>query len=828
MSRCVLKKRIKQPLNVFLDNHVRRRWPCLYGFALCTLIIIPSVNAQTTTYEDWISQARQGSYTEAIQGLQQYQREHSNDSRVQLDLIRVHHWAAHPVEVLRLYQNLPSHLLLPSDVLLLVARTYKDNQQWDDALRLYRQGTRRFPTQQAFIMGLCMTLADKGETANALQCAQELKAARQQNPNYLLTRSYIYRVSGQPYEALRASQDALILQPRETEVIRSHELALHSAGLHRQAFEWQAQHDSLFTPTEKRTRQADYAAELTRLAPQPTRTLAERFVLAHRAMRLQDELINNDTGLEPPIFLQRVKGDRLIAIDVREDIKPKVEISSVGTSDYPNYAYGALGALQLRSRQPELAVVSYKQALTEPTLDAKTRLLYQTGLAFSLLEAGYESQALALTQEMERNTPTTYVLPGNPEALPNPDHTDALILKNTFYMYTGMLQSARENFSQASALAPNNVNLRVPLADAQRMSNLPRQAERNLKIAETSAPLQEDVIISQAQTALELQEYRQAEELLHYAKEHHPNNMRVLELEKDWQAYRKNELIVRSGFESGKGADVSGQDGLRTEAQWYSVPIAYNWRATVLAGSLHTNDEIGHNVNWQGAGVQWRARDWDAQMLVKRQDWGQGNKVGANIQIDHDLNDYLRIGTTIDYRTLDIPNRALAQNITANQAQLRIRTQNGPEQWAQAAYTATKFSDSNQRHSFQLTANQRLYTSPRIRIDAQLELWASSNKAIDAPYFNPHREYMAVPTLRLEHVLYQRYERRLSHALNVGAGLYHQRNYGDGGVGKASYEITYQHDRNLELGLSLQALSRPYDGKRERQTSGVLELKIKF
>lgn len=803
------------------------RWFCLGSFTLLTLTAFP-LNAQTAAYEEWIQQARQGFYTPALEGLEQYQRENSEELRVQLDLIRVNHWAGHPAEVLRLYQDLPSNALLPADVLLIAARTYKDSQQWEPALRLYREGTLRFPIQQAFITGLCMTLADAGQTANALQCAQTLQPATQQNYQYLLTLSYIYRVSGQSHEALRASQYALALKPNEAEVIRNHDLALHAAGLHRQALEWQAQHASLFSTSEQRSRQADYAAELTRLAPQPTRTFAERFVLANRAVQLQDQLVNSDKGLENPIFIQRVYGDRLIAIDVREDMVPSVDISPERATQYPAYAYGSLGALQLRSRKPEQAVASYQHALAQPALDAKTRLDYQTGLAFALLESGHETQALALTEEMERNTPKSYVLPGNPQVLPNPDYTDALILKNTLYMYTGLLKPARENFAEASALAPSNVNLRVPLADAQRMSNFPRHAEHNLKIAETSAPLQEDVIISQAQTALELQEYRQTEDLLNYAKAHYPTNIRVLELEKDWSTHQKNELILRSGFESGDGADVSGQDGLTNEAQWYSPPLAYNWRATVLAGHLNTNDDLGHNVSWQGAGVEWRARDWNSLMLVRRQDWGQGVKVGASVQLDHDLSDYWRIGTTLDYRTLDIPNRALAQNITANLAQLRVRTQNGPEQWVQAAYTATKFSDTNLRHSFQLNANQRLYTSPRFRVDAQLELWASSNKAINAPYFNPRREYMVVPVLRLEQLLYQRYERRLSHALNVGGGTYYQRDYGHGGVAKAGYELIYQHDRNLEVGLNLQALTRPYDGQREQQISGALELKIKF
>ena len=53
----------------------------------------------------------------------------------------------------------------------------------------------------------------------------------------------------------------------------------------------------------KKSAQADYAAELTRLAPQPTRTLAERFVLADRAVQLQDHILeNSDESLQSYLF----------------------------------------------------------------------------------------------------------------------------------------------------------------------------------------------------------------------------------------------------------------------------------------------------------------------------------------------------------------------------------------------------------------------------------------------------------------------------------------------------------------------------------------------
>lgn len=126
-------------------------------------------------------------------------------------------------------------------------------------------------------------------------------------------------------------------------MIRNHEQALHTARLNRQAVEWQERHEALFSPDERLERQADYAAELTRLAPQPTRTSAERFALANRAVQMQEELLDNSTPTsEQSQFLSRLQGDRLIALDVREDIVTGVDISAERGAHYPDYAAGAL------------------------------------------------------------------------------------------------------------------------------------------------------------------------------------------------------------------------------------------------------------------------------------------------------------------------------------------------------------------------------------------------------------------------------------------------------------------------------------------------------
>lgn len=406
MSRRSIKRQALQNVGLFpaRTSFLRRFW--LDSFTLLVLTAC-STSLHAASYEDWIKQARQGQYQSAIAGLQRYRQQHPQETRVQLDLMRIHAWAGQPQEVIHLYQSWPTNLPLPADVLLLTARAHKDARQWTPAQNLYREGMRRFPQQAAFTMGLCMSLADARLTAQALSCAQQLQPATRQNTIYLLTRSYIYRAAGQNYEALRVSQDALAVQPDKTDVIRDYDQSLHAAGLHRQAMEWQTLHPDIFSTADLADRQADYAAELTRLSPQPTRTLPERFLVANRAIALQDKLADSASFLGNPAFARRIRGDRLIAMDTREDAPSTVDIAPERAAQYPGYAYASLGALQLRARHPEQAVFSSERALAEPSLDAKTRTSYQTGLAFSLLESGREDQALALAERMEKDMPAT-------------------------------------------------------------------------------------------------------------------------------------------------------------------------------------------------------------------------------------------------------------------------------------------------------------------------------------------------------------------------------------------------------------------------------------
>src|SRR5690606_26662195 len=138
------------------------------------------------------------------------------------------------------------------------------------------------------------------------------------------------------------------------------------------------------------------------------------------------------------------------------------------------------------------------------------------------------------------------------------------------------------------------------------------------------------------------------------------------------------------------------------------------------------------------------------------------------------------------------------------------------------------FSDGNRRIEVEVSGRQRLYTTPRVRMDALLELSGSHNSADDAPYFNPKSDFTALPMLEVVHTLYQRYDTRWEQRFLAGAGLYSQQDHGSGAIFQIGYGQHFQYARNLDFGVLLTGTSRPYDGQRERDFRVLVSMTYRF
>lgn len=632
-----------------------------------------------------------------------------------------------------------------------------------------------------------------------------------------------------------------VAQPAQTQ----NEAALASAraeilGLERAGLPWLAlqaaqRNPGAVTPPKMRQLEADYAAELTRLAVITTRQESERFRIADRALAMYDDLIAKWTPLGAPAArdVARVRIDRLEALRARNLMASVIHEYQTLLRDgiaIPPYAMAHVAAAHLHQRRPDDARRFYELVNdTDNDLPPETRLDNQIGLFYSLVESEQHDQARRVIEAAVHEQPIWLYRKGNPNRVGNPlrlhaEHTEALS-----YLYADDTVEAEERLAHMVTAAPNNAGLRASMAAVYRERDQPRRADTELKIAETLEPRAIAVEAEQFQVAMDLGQWEHAEALLDDLQQRTPEHALTLNATRRWANHNKAELQVSAQGGLVSDTPVSGENDLTMETVLYSAPINYNWRPFAGVGYAQGDFEEGStHFRWTRAGVQWQGKGLTAEIEGSAQRYGHGTRPGARAAAYYDLNDHWQIGGEVAWRSIETPVRALHHNISSNSLTAYTRWRaNEQREWSLTA-TASRFSDSNKRLSLLLSGRERLYTSPHIKADALLGIYASRNSQRDAPYFNPRADIEVLPAIRVSHILYRRYERRLEHALTLGGGIYAQRGYGSGGVAAATYEVQYDHNRDISVGASLTGTTRPYDGNRERELRFMLNLNIRF
>src|SRR3546814_6851651 len=79
-------------------------------------------------------------------------------------------------------------------------------------------------------------------------------------------------------------------------------------------------------------------------------------------------------------------------------------------------------------------------------------------------------------------------------------------------------------------------------------------------------------------TALNLQEWEQAEILGHDATARYPERLSTQNLEREWELHNKAELRIQAGGGIASDSPVTGSGDLSMETVLYSAPIKHNWR----------------------------------------------------------------------------------------------------------------------------------------------------------------------------------------------------------------------------------------------------------
>ncbi|MYN12058.1 poly-beta-1,6 N-acetyl-D-glucosamine export porin PgaA [Pusillimonas sp. TS35] len=789
-------------------------------------------------YDALIIQARNGEYEPALAMLREHSQQYPHDLRAAYDRALIASWARRPAETIAAYEALtptPNHP--PADVLATVAAAYRDTRQWDKSLVLYRDGRRLYPRHTAFAVGEIKVLADAGRGNEALAAAQA--AARQwpESEDIALAQAYAARGAHTADAALQHTTRAAALAPGKRYVTREYIHALRDAGLPGPALREARVSPGSIDAATVRVIWADRAAELTRLAVLPSMRESDRFALADQALALYDKLIPEWQALGEPARaeLNRARADRLHALHARarrEDVVAGYEAMRAEGTPIPRHVLGDVADAYLAVRRPEEAVALYQLLLSDespPPLSAHERVSAQTGLYYALQESERYEEADDVIEQAVSEQPKWVRLKGQPSSQPNELYLYAAHTQAVGQYYARDAEGAEQRVRTLLQTAPNNSTLRGDLAMILLGREQPRAAERELKMAEAMTPRAVQLEVDQANTAIALREYRQAELLVADVTARNPENGEVQRLARVWEVHNKAELRVTANHDIATDSPVSGSGDTGIDTVVYTAPIDQNWRGFAGGGYAQAEFEEGKShYRWMRGGVEWRGRDLKAELDASANSYGHGVKTGFRASVDVDLNDHWQIGASAEFRSRATPLRALLANISSNRAEFRIGWHANEGRAWQLALAPSHFSDGNNRVEYSLHGRERLFASPRLQTDLELEFSGSHNSQEGGPYFNPRADLFVLPALAFTHTLYRRYDTSLEQRFMIGAGIYAQRGFSSGAVGAIGYGLRYRSNQVLDVGASVVGISRPYDGVREREVRIMFDMNLRF
>src|SRR5690606_25195124 len=260
----------------------------------CVQITAPAHAAVATSqYDALIIKARKGDYQPALNMLRHRLHQDPGDARALSDFALISSWAGDVSPVTGAYEASGSPQDLPAGALVVVGHAYRDAKQWDQALHVFSEGSRRYPAELAFRTGYVMTLVDAGRTDDAIESGEVLVGEK---PGYLdghLALAYAYRKKGEPYAALNEVTKAYALNPDKTYVKREYIVALQNAGIADVALELAKESPDTVSASDLRILQGDAAAQLTRESQIGARSESERFMIADRALAEYDAIISS-------------------------------------------------------------------------------------------------------------------------------------------------------------------------------------------------------------------------------------------------------------------------------------------------------------------------------------------------------------------------------------------------------------------------------------------------------------------------------------------------------------------------------------------------------
>lgn len=634
----------------------------------------------------------------------------------------------------------------------------------------------------------------------------------------LLAEAEAFRTREAWIDALAVYEHLLAADPRDDVAYRMRALTLADLGAAHRASELLAAWPTAFADHQRDRIQGDAVARrigwgATYPAREEDRDAdMERALAALRA--LQDG--TDRTQWERT----RLRMDSLVALNALrryEDTVAEYRALEREGVDLPAYAHGPAGDALLALRRPEEAEVVLEKALALNPTDVDTRIL----LAYAYVEQERFDLALPLVEEIVRSQPAWPRREGSRTGYENWDRYKADIAHALMISLAHDHARAQSILDGLVRIGPRHAGTQAALGAVTHRRARPTAALERHDIALTLDPRNRDAAVGRVSTLFDLQRVEHARLAHRDAQARFRNDLHVARLDREVSLRvgpegRVSWMQGRNDGDSPAGSPFGVRDR-RIGLEAWTPLIGNQWRFGVVGDEVRVEFEpdtvryrrIGGAVDYRRDRLGLRVSIYDVTEPDDDEAW--------TIDAAWRVSDAWRLRGSVAENDVETSMQARRAGIEADSVAIGASWTPSDLAAVDARLKRFRYSDGNERDQASVFARWRVHTAPHLLVDGLASGWASRASETGTPYFNPERDAMATIGVRLDHILWRRYERHLRQKFEVHAGPYWQEGFGTHWVPQASYRHEWRpvQGHTFEYGVSW---SRPvYDGNRERR-----------
>lgn len=767
-------------------------------------------------HEAAITAARAGELDASLEQLATLRAEYPDNRLILVDETIVLSWAGRDADVAN-----NAAILSPAtdafDVLSVVAKSYRNLQQFDDAAAWYEAALQRRPESVDARLGLVMSLTDAREFSRA---ESELAAFPDETARtlpVLRVRAYLMEAQGRLLEVLSSYDAMLASRPGDHDILRDKALLLRQLLMPEHSLKLAREYPGILNDEEMAGLEADELALSIRNSAQIFEPRNKDVVDSKDALARINEYLETVPANSPRQVTLRQ--DRLLAlVDANEFEEAVAEYEWLRSQGERPPVYVVFAAAKAYSAQGRPA--DARELLAVCREAEPENYDYRVEEYYVLLELGELDLALARAQEMlERQVPirTDRYYPR-----PNPDYLMAKLRIVLAKAYADRLDEAQADLEMLAREAPHNASIRQELAAIYMWRGWPERAIEQYQQILTIYPEHEGARVGLAGAQIDKQQYRAAQEEVSALLLDYPDDRQVQALSQRWQLHGKGRLVLESSFGNSSG-DTFGSSHYTVDGWWFSPPFEDWYR-----GYVHTFDTFAEFQEGDGrrrriaAGLDYRRGDWTARGEVSTPRWG--GDAGLHTEVDHRLTDKWSVGASLEFNSYDMLLRGYVNDVQNDQLSVRANFSPSEMTSAGANVTAARFDDSNKRHALSVFGSHRLLNEPKWKVDATAFAYASQNSLDGASYFNPQQDKSLSVGALIHWYQLQSPERRIYHRLHPQLGTYNQDGFGGNSVWRLDYELELQINRRWVVRLGAGRGRHAYDGGIEYSTTFLLGL----